>query len=109
MKACKDDSLGIDFTLSSINNVKDMINQIKIVNPHYNVINVLKKLSNKFIGKRRTFKTIHKKIIKSQNNCIFDNNDKNELIKLEEDNNLFSNENYQILNDLVKNGKKSII
>jgi len=38
MKTCKDDNLGIDFTLNSINNVKDMINQIKFVNPHYNVI-----------------------------------------------------------------------
>ena len=109
MKACKDDSLGIDFTLSSINNVKDMINQIKNINPHYNVINVLKKLSNKFITKKRKFKTIHKKIIKNQNNYILDNNDNNDLFRLEEDNNLISNENDQILNALVKNGKNKIL
>ena len=109
MKSCKDDSLGIDFTLSSINNVKDMINQIKNINPHYNVINVLKKLSNKFISKKRKFKAIHKKKAKNQNNYILDNNDNNDLFRLEENNNLISNENEQILNALVKNGKNKIL
>ena len=29
MKSCKDENLGIDFTLKSVKNIKDMINQIK--------------------------------------------------------------------------------
>ena len=35
MKSCKDDSLGIDFTLNSINNIKDMIMQIESRYPNY--------------------------------------------------------------------------
>ena len=31
LKMCKDDELSIDFTLDSINNIKDMINQIKSI------------------------------------------------------------------------------
>ena len=44
MKLCKDDNLGIDFTLDSINNINDMIKQIKTINPNYNVVNIFKKL-----------------------------------------------------------------
>ena len=32
LKLCKDENLGIDFTLDSVNNIKDMINQIKSKN-----------------------------------------------------------------------------
>ena len=78
MKTCKDDSLGIDFTLDSIKNVKDMINQIKLVNPNYSVANIFKKLSNKFI-RNRTFKTIGRKKIKNQQNYIPENNGGNDL------------------------------
>ena len=47
LKKCKDESLGIDFTLNTINNFKDMINQIKSVNNNYNIMQVLLYLSNK--------------------------------------------------------------
>ena len=47
LKKCKDESLGIDFTLNTINNFKDMINQIKSVNNNYNILQVLLYLSNK--------------------------------------------------------------
>ena len=100
MKECKDKILGIDFSLNSINNIKDMINQIKFINPNYDVINILKRLSNKLINNRRKFKDIHKKNIKNQNTFISQNNNKNELINLEEENkNLISNENAQNLNE----------
>ena len=37
LKMCKDDVLGIDFTLESICNIKDMINQIKSVKVNYDI------------------------------------------------------------------------
>ena len=37
MKLCKDETLGIDFTLNSICNIKDMINQIKSINENYDI------------------------------------------------------------------------
>ena len=46
MKLCKNDKLGIDFTLDSINNINDMIKQIKLTNPNYDTINIFKELSN---------------------------------------------------------------
>ena len=100
MKECKDKILGIDFILNSINNIKDMINQIKFINPNYDAINIFKRFSNKLINSRRKFKAIHNKDIKNQNTFISRNNVKNELINLEEENkNLNSNENAQNLNE----------
>ena len=44
MKLCKDENLGIDFTLESVKNIKDMINHIKSKNPNHNVEFILKNL-----------------------------------------------------------------
>ena len=41
MKVCKDENLGIDFTLNTVRNFTDMINQIKNNNSNYNIINVI--------------------------------------------------------------------
>ena len=37
MKLCKNEHLGINFTLNSIKNFNDMISQIKTVNNNYNI------------------------------------------------------------------------
>ena len=47
MKLCKDENLGIDFTLNSIKNIKDMIEQIKSKDKNLNIIEVFKHLNNK--------------------------------------------------------------
>ena len=60
MKSCKNDKLGIDFTLDSINNVNDMIEHIKLVNPNYDIIHIFKELSHKFNIKYK-FKSSKKK------------------------------------------------
>ena len=44
MKTCKDDNLGINFTFSSIHNIKDMINHIKTINQNYNLFYTFKRL-----------------------------------------------------------------
>ena len=48
MKLCKDVDLNIDFTLNSIRNINDMINQIKLKNENYNIVNVFKYLNYKY-------------------------------------------------------------
>ena len=73
MKTCKDENLGIDFTLNSICNIRDMINQIKNHNSNYNIINVFKYLTYKCDNIEKSRKKI---IVK--NNKSFDFN-KNEL------------------------------
>ena len=93
LKLCKDENLGIDFTLDSVNNIKDMINQIKSKNPDCNAEFILRKLYNGCIN-RKLYKN-NKKI--SNNKCEIYNNiwkieNKNELINLEENNN-FINKN----------------
>ena len=103
MKLCKDENLGIDFTLESVNNIKDMINQIKSKNPNYNVIFILRKLSHGYVN-RGFFKKI-KKINNNRNkiyNNIQKNEDKNKLIKLDENNNDI-NKNYILNHNLFEN------
>ena len=39
-KKCKDDKLGIDFTLKFIVNIKDMKKHIKTVNGNYNIVDI---------------------------------------------------------------------
>ena len=102
MKSCKDDNLGIDFTSNSINNLKDMLFQIKSKYPNIiDCISILKKLTNKYVKIRKYNKKILKKNMK--------NGEKNELNKLKEEkhnyinNNLFSNLNSHYLNDICKN------
>ena len=104
MKTCKDENLGIDFSLNSICNIRDMINQIKNLNSNYNIINVFKYLTYKCDNLEKS----RKKII-AKNNKSFDFN-KNELniqpniISLKEnapnmiDNDFFFNQN-NIINE----------
>ena len=103
MKTCKDENLGIDFTLNSISNIRDMINQIKNHNSNLNIINVFKFLTYKCDNLEKS----RKKIV-AKNNKNFDFNQKNELnnqsniINLKEncsymkDNNFFFNQNSNI-------------
>ena len=65
MKTCKDDNLGIDFTLDSINNIKDMVDQIKTIN-NYDIVEIFKKLDLKFF--------LNKKIKKNKNEQKYDGN-----------------------------------
>ena len=48
LKLVKDENIGIDFTSDSINNIKDMINEIKKSNCNFIILNVLKYLSIKY-------------------------------------------------------------
>ena len=103
MKTCKDENLGIDFTLNSISNIRDMINQIKNHNSNLNIINIFKFLAYKCDNLEKS----RKKIV-AKNNKNFDFNQKNELnnqsniINLKEncsymkDNNFFFNQNSNI-------------
>ena len=91
MKSFKDNNLGLDFTLNSVNNLKDMLNQIYFKYPNIiDFISIFKKLLTKTVRLRK-FKKIHKINIKNQ---------KSKLDK----NNLFSNLNSQYLNNMNKNG-----
>ena len=87
MKSYKDDNLGIDFTLNSINNLNDMVNQIRSKYPNVNdIISILKKIANKST-KIRKFRTFHKKKKNGKKNNI-----------------LFSNQNTQYFNSIEENG-----
>ena len=48
LKQCKDGDLGIDFTLDSIHNLKDIIKHIKSVNKDLDIVNVLLYMSEKY-------------------------------------------------------------
>ena len=48
MKLCKSEHLGINFTLNSIKNFNDMINQIKTVNNNYNISKIFTYLNNEY-------------------------------------------------------------
>ena len=58
MKGCKDECLGIDFTSSSVCNIRDMINQIKNRNYNYNIKKVFKYLSDKYDNLQKSEKKI---------------------------------------------------
>ena len=47
MKSCKNEILGIDFTLDSIQSIPDMINQIKSINNNYDFVTIFKYLKDK--------------------------------------------------------------
>ena len=103
MKLCKDENLGIDFTLESVKNIKDMISHIKSKNPNYNVVFILKKLSHGYPNKIffKKIKKINNNSYKNYNN-IKKNEDKNILIKLDENNN-DTNKNYVLNHNLFEN------
>ena len=87
MKLCKDENLGIDFTLKSVKNIGDMINQIKSKCINYNIMFIIKRLLNDC--NQRMFLERKKK----RNNNRYDNNikygKKKKLFKLYKNNNIF--------------------
>ena len=91
MKLCKDKNLGIDFTLNSIYNVKDMINQIKSKYPNYNIFFILKKLSYGCFNRR--FSKKMKKIKNYRYNIYNNNTSKNDNKELINENNNYINNN----------------
>ena len=76
MKICKEEKLGIDFTLKSICNLNDMIIQIKSVNnDFYNIKNVFIYLSQKYgIKRSKNSNSLHKRIDLSNIISNIDNN-----------------------------------
>ena len=76
MKTCKDEELGLDFTLNSVCNIADMVNQIKSVNKNYNIIEVLHRLKTKInYNKNLFYENSNKTNIKEN----FNNNDSTKL------------------------------
>ena len=72
IKQCKDEDLGIDFTLDSIHNMKDVIKHIKSVNNEIDVVNILLYMSEK---------------------CYTNNKPSNKLVEIEKElniNNIFN-------------------
>ena len=74
MKSCKNENLGINFTLNSIRNINDMVNQIKITNKNYDVVNIFKCLENEYNSLKKNKKIIIKKNIKNINKYNNENN-----------------------------------
>ena len=107
MKSCKDDFLGIDFTLNSIHNIKDMVFQIKSINNNYDIINVFKYLNSKI----DIIKKLKKKFNKNNNNDSI-NYSNNTILKDIEKNyinipeNLNMNQNNQL--NIFENSSKKI-
>jgi MYB-related transcription factor LHY len=77
MKACKDEKLGLDFTLNSVCSIADMINQIKSINNNYNIIEVLNHLKAKINNKSNLNYEIFKKTKYIEEN--FNHNDSTKL------------------------------
>ena len=71
LKLCKNEELGIDFTKNEIKNIKDMINQIKLINSNYDVNKILLYLSKNIINniEEKEYKTIDN----NHNNNIINN------------------------------------
>ena len=92
IKQCKDEDLGIDFTLDSIHNMKDVIKHIRSVNNEFDVVNVLLYMSEK---------------------CYTKNKPSNKLVEIEKElniNNLFNDdinaENVNIKNNMNDDEKE---
>ena len=112
MKLCKDQNLGIDFTLKSIKNIEDMINQIKSKTPNINIAFILKKLYHGCINRRfiKKLKKIKKNINEINNNIeneekdaflVKNNNYINKNFSLNQNNmNLFEN---NTINEAINN------
>ena len=106
IKVCKDESLGIDFTLNTVCNLRDMVNQIKNNHSNYNIINVFKYLTNKSYNLEKS----RKKIAESNNNNIVfksrELNNQSNIINLKEDNPNINDNNFFFndieLNDIAK-------
>ena len=123
LKNCKDEELGIDFTLDNIRNIKDIINHIKSVNKNFDVVNVLLYIAGKYslsidsrksnqLKKAMNVNYIFERDIKSNtNNKInfnevrdinYVNNIFEEIINKQQLTN-YSHDNYYNKNSLIKN------
>ena len=94
MKLCKDENLGINFTLNSICNLKDMINQIKSISGNYNIKNVFNLLYKKYKDNEKS----NKKGIQNIKNKSLKNGKKENIINLQEN-------NYYINSNLIQNNE----
>ena len=106
MKTCKDVNMGIDFTLNSICNIRDMISQIKKNNPNYNIINIFKYLTYKCDNFEKSRKKI---VVKNNNNFDYK---KNELVNQpniidlkENDKNIYDNKFFFNQNNIFNEQK----
>ena len=109
LKNCKDEELGIDFTLDHIRSMKDVINHIKSVNKNFDVVNVLLYISGKYssfndskkmnkIEKAVDINNIFNHDIKENNN---NNNEINNKINFQK---FFDiNDNNKLMEEITKN------
>ena len=102
MKLCKNENLGIDFTLNSIQNIKDMINQIKSNDNNYNVVNIFKYLNNKINEESKKRKIDNQIKIEYQHDNDNEINLNNELENTKYEN-MFNIENNFILDSINNN------
>ena len=104
MKLCKDEKLGIDFTLDSIKSIRDMINQMKLINQNYDIANIFLYLTNNIDnGKkhRRPYALENSKKKNSKKKVLFKKIVKNNKIDLNE--NVNNNKNNSLNEDLLLN------
>ena len=73
LKRCKNTELGIDFTSKNINNINDMISQIKSVNKDYNIVNLFLYLSENCKPNKNTNEKNNKNNKNNNINNILDN------------------------------------
>ena len=112
LKNCKDEELGIDFTLDHIRSMKDILDHIKSVNKNFDVVNVLLYISGKYSSNNdsKTMNKIEKAvninnffntISKKNNNNNNNNNEINNKINFE--NGFDINDNNKLMEEITKN------
>ena len=112
LKNCKDEELGIDFTLDHIRSMKDILDHIKSVNKNFDVVNVLLYISGKYSSNHdsKTMNKIEKAVninnffdhdIKKNNNNNNNNNEINNKINFE--NGFDINDNNKLMEEITKN------
>ena len=118
LKNCKDEELGIDFTLDNIHNMDDIINHIRSVNKNFDVVNILLYMSGKYLSNinSRNLNKI-KKIVDVNNifeqdikNNINDEINFNEILGLNQGNRLIEEKRYnpQLINYKLDNNNNNI-
>ena len=105
MKACKDGSLGIDFTSNTVCNIRDMINQIKNNNFNFNIINVFKYLTYKCDNIKKSRRKIAERRNKNTAFKINELNSQSNIINLKEDNSNI-NDNIFFINQINNINKR---
>ena len=111
LKTYKDDTLGIDLTSNSLNNIKDIINYIKSVNNNYSIFNLFLLMSRDYSGKKNMGKlkvknNLQNKILDDDINIskVFNNFEGNNLIESNDDiNNNINSINNSLSNDNLVN------